>query len=805
MKRVFSLIIVVAMLFSFVTVLAACKDNKTCVHIDSDKDGKCDLCGEDVDVHVHVDADKDCKCDTCSAQLEHKDEDADDKCDVCGTELAHHDADHDCVCDYCHMQLAHNFVDNVCTVCGAIQCDHVDENADCKCDKCEAVFHTDDNRDCKCDNCGQQIAHVDANGDAHCDVCNTLLPHSHVYNDNEVCDLCGEPGPNHKHVNKNNVFYKENRGEDTTNCDQLCDTCGFDFSVNDYCSGAGHTDDDGDKLCDFCGATLGRQQKEIIKVTLSSTTQNKKIITNMETYFNENYASKDGYSVKITHNGNVAASASTTLATGTADICELNDKVVKGIILSGYALPLNQHVQGGRLNLEGLYASSVDRFRLNTTTGDVGGNEELYAVPINNEPTAIFYNATALKNAGIHIISVPEKDIAAYNAKNSTNYVAHGYYEYTTSPDGSATQQTTINGKTAYRVFNDCIPMSWEELRTVSEYFTRSYNSSSVTKFGYYSEWWFNYGWSVGGDCLENGADGKLKFTLCDTTANYLVTKNITVNGTAYTAGELLGYVDKLYVAGLSETPDGLYEIPSQYDAFAEFCALSQQKGVKVTDDGSVTGYGISPNPNDLASSSRTSTLTSKLCAFTAMGIDEAGSLKKSMEVAGLEWGICPFAQYREYNSDGSIKVVDGTEVKGLEVCHNLQSAMAISSKVTSSRKVNQCLKFINWWISEEAQTMLVQSGITLSCRASVNENADVQQIMKTAIGCENIAPVVTIANAAMQGDWSYVEDGDWITAWANCLNTDVRNGVKTIDAFWKEYQQSTTDLLSAYSTKKYR
>ena len=77
---------------------------------------------------------------------------------------------------------------------------------------------------------------------------------------------------------------------------------------------------------------------------------------------------------------------------------------------------------------------------------------------------------------------------------------------------------------------------------------------------------------------------------------------------------------------------------------------------------------------------------------------------------------------------------------------------------------------------------------------------------MKDAFGCTNIGPIVNLGKNAMQGDWSYVEDGNWITDWALDLNTKVRDGVKTVDQFWTEWEAKTDAYLAAnYKTKKFR
>ena len=94
--------------------------------------------------------------------------------------------------------------------------------------------------------------------------------------------------------------------------------------------------------------------------------------------------------------------------------------------------------------------------------------------------------------------------------------------------------------------------MSWDELIEISKLFTKSYNPSAPTNYGFFNEWWFSFGWGVGGDCLEwDESKGQYVFALGEETDNYLVTgkDGITVNGNHYEEGELLSHTDKHYVA----------------------------------------------------------------------------------------------------------------------------------------------------------------------------------------------------------------------------------------------------------------
>lgn len=110
MKKSISFLTILLAVILF--LLAAC--SPTCnEHADSDKDGKCDICGAVVEAICtsHPDTDKDGKCDICGAIVEaictsHSDTDKNGKCDRCGIDVElpcteHIDANNDETCDNC--------------------------------------------------------------------------------------------------------------------------------------------------------------------------------------------------------------------------------------------------------------------------------------------------------------------------------------------------------------------------------------------------------------------------------------------------------------------------------------------------------------------------------------------------------------------------------------------------------------------------------------------------------------------------------------------------------------------------------
>lgn len=152
----------------------------------------------------------------------------------------------------------------------------------------------------------------------------------------------------------------------------------------------------------------------------------------------------------------------------------------------------------------------------------IGPGQNLLAVPVASNPHFNWYNEAIFKAQGINIVSVPEEQLDAYNAEHGTSLMPHGYAEYKTAPQAGMQKSKNLAGDEVYKVFNNCIGMNWEEQRNILKYFSTAHNDGSktgtkaTTQYGFVSEYWFNYGWSVGGDVMGfNGTD--YDFTLLDT------------------------------------------------------------------------------------------------------------------------------------------------------------------------------------------------------------------------------------------------------------------------------------------------
>ena len=459
------------------------------------------------------------------------------------------------------------------------------------------------------------------------------------------------------------------------------------------------------------------------------------------------------------------------------------------------------------LDLSDIWETAVARYRYNPDTGYSGGNEPLYGLPNGIAPSVMYYNEDALKENGINVISIAEEDIAG------TKYLPHGYYVYDEAP---ATGLTAKGGK--YHVFNNKIPMNWDELVSISKLFTRSYaeGAGSPTTFGFYNEWRFSFGWSVGGDCLEwDEEKDQYVFALGEETANYLVTGKdvITVNGTQYKEGEILSYPDKHFVedalaAGSGANYDAvrgyvegkqLYALPSIRDAFKLFLSLSQEKGKPVTEE--EYGLQISPTPDIIGNKSKSNLLTSNEVAFVVEGYNSARELGRLMQTAKKNWNIAPLYQYREYNDDGTLKTVNGTEVKGKMSAHSGTVCWAIPQ---NAKAKDGAFQFIEFMAGPEAQKVMMKTNQSLPNQKSVAYSDEYLNMTDNYICSNKEAILMQTANSSV-GDWSYLENGSWVNVWANVLNTDVRNGKMTLDEFFRhDCIEKTNAALKLMHAKKF-
>lgn len=538
--------------------------------------------------------------------------------------------------------------------------------------------------------------------------------------------------------------------------------------------------------------------------------------------FNSTAGKEKGITIKgVPKSGDLDSIVGTQLLTSNgADIVAISDKFFKKHC--DVFVDLNDSV--GADIFADIYPTLRDRYRYNIKTTTSNPTDPLYGLPGYNDATVLYYNKTALQEVGVKVISVDEKDLAAFNnggkdanGKTKKDYgitvtvPAKGFYRSKRPFVPKAGDRTgsawSMPANDEVLIFNDRIPMNWDEIEDLGMLCTKKKNSKSPTQYGFYTEWWFNYGFSVGGTCIEDlTGNGDWTFTLASQVPNYIVQNGKTYKGvytgTTYKAGETLDFKDCLNANPndkISYKTDGktyyhftvngkdatnrnlsaqiqngtLKQLPSIYDAFSRFCFLAGTGGVEIC-------------PFDAVMGSRSSSqyMAAGELALLVEQIHNYSTMKKSSKD---EIGIAPLPQYKEYNNpsnpnDASVKV------KGVQAGHSQGFAICVGK---NSKLKDQAVEFVKWVVTD-GQRVLANNGY-ISCR-----NSDAA-ICAQKLDLPNAPVVVDSIAHAREGDWWYMPDKQWISNWSTPLNSSVRQGKMKFEDFMYEFIEQTNKALAGY------
>ncbi len=325
------------------------------------------------------------------------------------------------------------------------------------------------------------------------------------------------------------------------------------------------------------------------------------------------------------------------------EIFYVGDGDIKRWATYGYLEDITPYVNNSEIiDLDDIWEEGVNRYRYDVATKTSTESAPLYCLPKDIGPTVIYYNVDAFKAVGIEIISKP--------ANECSEEERHGFYKNSENK----------------LVFNNRISMTTEEEVALAKELTQSYNSNSITKYGYYTEWWFNYVWSVGGDCLSRDPDGTLHWTLGDETQN-----------------------------GTTKNP-----LPSNREMFQHFIDLS--------DSSSPNALKIMPNPSRLSSDK-------KLFAFKngeiAMLVGLRAHVPELRKSCTFDWDVAPLSHY------------EGGKLAG----HSGSMGFGISSKASQDKK-NAAFKFMEYLAGPEGQRATALSGFNLPNQKSIARTEDFLQ-----------------------------------------------------------------------------
>lgn len=564
------------------------------------------------------------------------------------------------------------------------------------------------------------------------------------------------------------------------------------------------------------------------------------IYTEMVDEFNKTYGAEhnikvDHTPIGITGYNNYIQSMST--ARNSYDVCVVIEDRFKAWATTGIIGPMEEYFNAVTdIDVSDVFPNTVNRLRLNVSNNTSNLSDPLYGLPLDTKPSALYYNETMFNKAGIIIISVDEEDMDAWNRGEIADKRGHkksdfdklsnvtvpkkGYYR-SVRPYVSGFEWT-MPASDEILVFNNRIPMNWDEIEDLAMIFSPSSNPNAGkdfgTDYGMFTEWWFNYGWAVGGNCLQDlSGDGDWNFSLLDSTPNYIVTGESYTgkwSGKVYNKGETLEHNDKFDLpAGKVMTPDNnggytldgnklgiradvtaaatagtLGELPSTRDAFTRYLRLGASKTSVIENAG---GLDIAPNPIIFNTRTRQNYWYSGKMAMLVDYSTYIENFSKQATIYNFEWDVAPLIVYKEYTEPMNPNC-DTVKIQGKEAGECNSKAMCVRAR-TSPQVKESAAKFIKWMASKEGQSLRAEKG-----------HFPNQQELLDSIKYNGYAPKnITVFSENLQyqsaGDWWYLPDDMWIRTWATPLNSEVRNGTLTYDLWKKDAIPDTNEYLKKY------
>ncbi|MBR3863919.1 MAG: hypothetical protein IKJ19_02235 [Clostridia bacterium] len=544
--------------------------------------------------------------------------------------------------------------------------------------------------------------------------------------------------------------------------------------------------------------------------------------------YNDGQGKIDGVYVNAAYDvpsGNIGQQISSASAQTPNVVC-VGDADFKAYASLGYFLNLDSYLTNdvkAAIQWDSIPELMINRYSYNLSVDPTlnkktaGKGTSVLGLPNGGIPSVLYYNTEMLAEEGINVISIAESDLAG------TGYQPHGYAEYKVAPTAGLTASTNNAGQTVYKVFNNKIPMNWEEFR----YLMKHMQKETGCTYAYFSEYWFEYGWSVGGDCVGwDEAKGEYVFTLNDKTANFLAVANVTVNGTAYQAGEVLSYEDKQYLhANPTELNDNFYALPSTYEAFLEFNRLgvATNKTTDIDDEGNaIKGYGLAPD-NTASVDAYFKAGTSPFVAYRY----SSAPIYAQANVKG-KFDIAPEQQYRLYKDGtlvegndfeniqvkvigetyngkvytGELETVNGTAIVGRAATYSLNYSLSIA-KNSDPSEYEASFKFASWLAGPEGQALIAKGNEIIPNQTTIAYSADFLNSSDRVV--KNVWAAVYANEGADMGDWAYFDEGSWVTAWSSQLNTNVRKGEMTLTKFFQNKVAQADSALANMGLRVYR
>lgn len=585
-------------------------------------------------------------------------------------------------------------------------------------------------------------------------------------------------------------------------------------------------------LSTFVGCPKEDTSGTVIKFWYCGTDSEKALYQAMTDKFNETRGKELGITVTAIPkpaSDYVSAIEKSGLTKTGPDVFMVSDRYYKAWATLGFLTNMEEYLSKGGFDTSSMWSKTLDVLRYDVENKTSGSDDPLWGIPVDTSPSAIFYNEDAFKQVGIIVISVDAEDLDEWNKGNVKDNAGKTKEDYGITIDVPAkgfyrSEAPFVNGVSSswvkptsneILIFNNRIAMNWDELEDLAALTTKEgYNSESSTLYGYYSTYWFNYGWSVGGDCIEDlsaNGEGDWTFTLGDQLPNYIVQKPGFVGsytGKTYSVGEAVDLKDKLnadpedkitadnkggYLVNgepasinssiKSAVADGvLAETPSTKEAFSRWANLRLSKA-----DG---GLAVCPFTTKFATPATDQGINYFIAGKVAMILEHSYSVSEVQNNASFNWNVAPLPVYKTY-TDAQDPSCDTVDVQGIEAGHFGVYSLAIREKSTNK---DAAYEFIKWMCGEEGQEMRAAQGYVPNYESLATNSADFYS------QAQNMQAFLDGMDYLTTGDWSYLSDRAWIDNWANDVNGKIQQGKMTIEQYFNtDVIASTNNILIKY------
>ena len=270
-----------------------------------------------------------------------------------------------------------------------------------------------------------------------------------------------------------------------------------------------------------CGEGAGSSSADKIIFYVYGSMEQVDMYTKLVNEFNNTYGKEHDLYVSLSaydtagYTSKIQSTVKST--TSGPDVFLVEDTGYKSYIRSFYVANIQEYLDNVTdIELGDIMDTVTQRLRYDIDTNTSENTDPLYGLPLDTQPTAIYYNITVFESAGINVISVDEEDLDAWNNNeipdNNGKYKkdfpnlegvtvpAKGYYR-SESPyyeNGDETEKWYVPAEDEILVFNNRIPMNWDEVEDLAMLFSAETNpdpskegvSKYGTEYGYFTECW---------------------------------------------------------------------------------------------------------------------------------------------------------------------------------------------------------------------------------------------------------------------------------------------------------------------------